>query len=75
MPRSSASLVAVEIASGILQGFTPIWKDIAGHLSMRDADVQLVRGRAADRVRAVDHFSPGSGIWSGTRGCCSSRPR
>lgn len=33
-------LVAVEIASGILQGFyTPIWKDIAGHLSMRDADV------------------------------------
>jgi MFS family permease len=33
-------LVAVEVASGILQGFyTPIWKDIAGHLSMRDADV------------------------------------
>jgi MFS family permease len=35
-------LVAVEIASGILQGFyTPIWKDIAGHLSMRDA-AQLI---------------------------------
>ncbi|MFT3873856.1 MAG: MFS transporter [Nocardioides sp.] len=33
-------LVAVEIASGILQGFyTPIWKDIAHHLSMHDADV------------------------------------
>ncbi len=33
-------LVAVEIASGILQGFyTPIWKDIAGNLSINDADV------------------------------------
>ncbi len=33
-------LVCVEIASGVLQGFyTPIWKDIAGTLSMRDADV------------------------------------
>mgnify|MGYP000988190930 CR=1 FL=1 len=33
-------LVAVEIASGVLQGFyTPIWKDIAHHLSMKDADV------------------------------------
>ncbi|MBB6628311.1 MFS transporter [Nocardioides sp. KIGAM211] len=33
-------LVCVEIASGILQGFyTPIWKDVAGHLDMRDADV------------------------------------
>jgi MFS family permease len=33
-------LVAVEIASGILQGFyTPIWKDIAGNLSILDADV------------------------------------
>jgi MFS family permease len=33
-------LVCVEIASGILQGYyTPIWKDIAGHLAMSDADV------------------------------------
>jgi len=33
-------LVCVEIASGILQGYyTPIWKDVAGHLDMRDADV------------------------------------
>ncbi len=33
-------LVCVEIASGILQGFyTPIFSDIADHLSIRDADV------------------------------------
>ena len=33
-------LVCVEIASGVLQGYyTPIWKDVAGHLSIRDADV------------------------------------
>lgn len=33
-------LVCVEIASGVLQGYyTPIWKDIAGHLAMSDADV------------------------------------
>ena len=33
-------LVCVEVASGVLQGYyTPIWKDVAGHLSMRDADV------------------------------------
>ena len=33
-------LVCVEIASGVLQGYyTPIWKDVAGHLAMRDADV------------------------------------
>ncbi len=33
-------LVCVEVASGILQGYyTPIWKDVAGHLDMRDADV------------------------------------
>ncbi|GAB3775974.1 MFS family permease [Nocardioides ginsengisegetis] len=33
-------LVCVEIASGILQGYyTPIWKDVAHHLDMRDADV------------------------------------
>jgi MFS family permease len=33
-------LVCVELASGILQGYyTPIFSDIADHLSMRDADV------------------------------------
>ncbi len=33
-------LVCVEIASGILQGYyTPIFSDIADHLSIRDADV------------------------------------
>lgn len=33
-------LVCVEIASGILQGYyTPIWKDVADHLGIRDADV------------------------------------
>ena len=33
-------LVCVEIASGILQGFyTPIFSDIADHLSIQDADV------------------------------------
>jgi MFS family permease len=33
-------LVCVEIASGVLQGYyTPIWKDVAHHLDMRDADV------------------------------------
>ena len=33
-------LVCVEVASGILQGYyTPIWKDVAAHLDMRDADV------------------------------------
>ena len=33
-------LVCVEVASGVLQGYyTPIWKDVAGHLDMRDADV------------------------------------
>jgi len=33
-------LVCVEIASGVLQGYyTPIWKDVAGHLGIRDADV------------------------------------
>ena len=33
-------LVVVEIASGILQGYyTPIWKDVAHHLGIRDADV------------------------------------
>jgi MFS family permease len=33
-------LVCVEIASGILQGYyTPVWKDVAAHLSMREADV------------------------------------
>ncbi|MEO5654265.1 MAG: MFS transporter [Marmoricola sp.] len=33
-------LVAVEIASGILQGYyTPIFSDIADHLSIQDADV------------------------------------
>ena len=33
-------LVCVEVASGILQGYyTPIWKEVAGHLDMRDADV------------------------------------
>src|SRR6478736_4677200 len=33
-------LVCVEIASGILQGFyTPIFSDIADHLSIRDASV------------------------------------
>ena len=33
-------LVCVEIASGILQGYyTPIWKDVADHLDIRDADV------------------------------------
>jgi MFS family permease len=33
-------LVCVELASGVLQGYyTPIFSDIADHLSMRDADV------------------------------------
>ncbi len=33
-------LVCVEIASGILQGYyTPIFSDIADHLSIQDADV------------------------------------
>jgi MFS family permease len=33
-------LVCVELASGILQGYyTPIWKDVADHLDVRDADV------------------------------------
>src|SRR5689334_11912109 len=33
-------LVCVEIASGVLQGYyTPIYKDIAGHLDIRDASV------------------------------------
>lgn len=33
-------LVLVEVASGALQGFyTPIWKEIAHHLSIKDADV------------------------------------
>ena len=33
-------LVCVELASGVLQGFyTPIFSDIADHLSIRDADV------------------------------------
>ena len=33
-------LVCVEIASGILQGYyTPIFSDIADHLSLQDADV------------------------------------
>lgn len=33
-------LVCVEVASGVLQGYyTPIWKDIAHHLGMSDADV------------------------------------
>jgi MFS family permease len=33
-------LVCVELASGILQGYyTPIWKDVADHLDIRDADV------------------------------------
>jgi MFS family permease len=33
-------LVAVELASGVLQGYyTPIYKDIAGHLAIRDASV------------------------------------
>ncbi|WP_331528249.1 MFS transporter [Nocardioides sp.] len=33
-------LVCVELASGVLQGYyTPIYKDIAGHLDIRDASV------------------------------------
>ncbi|MEJ2578907.1 MAG: MFS transporter, partial [Kineosporiaceae bacterium] len=33
-------LIGVEVASGILQGYyAPVWKDIAGHLSVADADV------------------------------------
>src|SRR5881397_153400 len=33
-------LVCVEIASGVLQGYyTPIYSDIADHLSIKDADV------------------------------------
>ena len=33
-------LVCVELASGVLQGYyTPIYSDIADHLSIKDADV------------------------------------
>ncbi|MBI4943337.1 MAG: MFS transporter [Actinobacteria bacterium] len=40
LARVVGVLVCVEIASGVLQGYyTPVWSDIADHLSMRDADV------------------------------------
>jgi MFS family permease len=40
LARVVGVLVCVEIASGVLQGYyTPVWTDIADHLSMRDADV------------------------------------
>ena len=39
-------LVAVEIASGILQGYyTPIFSDIALHLGIQNADVNWLRPR------------------------------
>ena len=47
-------LVCVEIASGVLQGYyTPIFSDIADHLEHPRRRRQLVRGGAADRLRAV----------------------
>jgi MFS family permease len=40
LARVVGFLVCVEIASGVLQGYyTPVWKDVAGHLGIRDADV------------------------------------
>ena len=67
-------LVCVEIASGILQGYyTPIFSDIADHLSIADADVNWFEAAQLVVSALVVPCWPGSVTSSATARCCCCR--
>ena len=74
--RRRASSSAVEVASGVLQGFyTPIFSDIADSLRIADGDVNWFEAAQLDRrARSPCRSWPGSATSSGTATCCCSRP-
>ena len=69
--RSSASWSCVELASGILQGYyTPIFSDIADHLSIHDADVNWFEAAQLVVSALVVPLLARLGDLVGHRPCC-----